>query len=170
MFVLFKTCSICKQEKSISDFRPHKASPDGLGCYCRDCATIYNKQRYKSKKSQIIAVVMNWQKNNRDKVRASRKRCMQSNPIARWRRNVSKTFKERYPYHTEIGGSSKTIKVYFESLMSSDMTWENYGKFWGIYRIQPINQFNLDNPEHLKQVNHYTNFKPQIFNLQFNQV
>ena len=54
--------------------------------------------------------------------------------------------------------------------MSSDMTWENYGKFWGIYRIQPINQFNLDNPEHLKQVNHYTNFKPQIFNLQFNQV
>ncbi len=40
------TCSKCKEEKSISEFSPHKASPGGLLSWCKQCNAKAKKSRY----------------------------------------------------------------------------------------------------------------------------
>lgn len=61
-----KKCLRCGEEKegSLANFAPYKTSADGLSCFCRPCQ---------------IAYVVEWQKANRDKVRASRQKRQQVN-------------------------------------------------------------------------------------------
>lgn len=33
-----KICSVCKQEKPLSEFCKHRRAKDGLNCACKDCA------------------------------------------------------------------------------------------------------------------------------------
>jgi hypothetical protein len=45
-----KTCIVCKQEKSISEFNKNKNHEDGLSKFCRECCKASNKKYYESNK------------------------------------------------------------------------------------------------------------------------
>lgn len=42
-----KTCSKCKQTKSLTEFAIAKTKPDGRSPDCKECKRIYNKEYYK---------------------------------------------------------------------------------------------------------------------------
>lgn len=48
-----KTCRVCGTSKGVSEFNIQKSSPDGLQNKCRQCASEYNKARYKDKGTEI---------------------------------------------------------------------------------------------------------------------
>lgn len=45
-----KTCQKCNQQKSLSEFRKLKRSPDGHQSKCKQCARIYDKKWYGTNK------------------------------------------------------------------------------------------------------------------------
>ena len=42
----YKTCSQCKVEKSVSEFRKRKSRKDGYCSWCKPCHRAYEKKRY----------------------------------------------------------------------------------------------------------------------------
>lgn len=50
-----KTCSKCKQIKSLSEFNKRKISKDGLQHHCRSCEKENHKKHYANNKSTYLA-------------------------------------------------------------------------------------------------------------------
>ena len=48
--MILKVCSICKQEKLLSEFNKNKTRSDGLQTFCRDCNKEKSKKYYKLNK------------------------------------------------------------------------------------------------------------------------
>ncbi len=61
---------------------------------------------------------------------------------------------------TSLGCSIAELKEYLETLMTSDMTWENHGTVWHIDHILPLAAFNLENSEEVDIACHFTNLQP----------
>lgn len=51
--MLTKTCSKCKQTRSVTSFRKRKANQDGYNGFCKLCHSDYEKNHY-SNQSEII--------------------------------------------------------------------------------------------------------------------
>ena len=47
-----KKCSKCGRELPISRFSKCRSMKDGLQKICKECASLYNKERYKAKSSE----------------------------------------------------------------------------------------------------------------------
>ena len=52
------------------------------------------------------------------------------------------------------------MKEYLESKFTKEMTWENYGKFWHIDHIIPIDVFNLLDINEQLMAFHWSNLQP----------
>lgn len=63
--ILFKKCKICHQEKQAEKFQKNCNSPDGLGCYCKECGRIKQNARYKNTpevREKILKQAKKWMK------------------------------------------------------------------------------------------------------------
>lgn len=69
-----KTCSKCKIEKDVSEFRKAIKNPDGLQYYCKDCANeatrVWNKNRDKESRDKHNERERQKRKENPEKFRA----------------------------------------------------------------------------------------------------
>lgn len=45
-----RTCTRCKKDIPIADFRPHKYSADGIGYYCSICRNLFRVETYEKHK------------------------------------------------------------------------------------------------------------------------
>ncbi|MDO8611139.1 MAG: hypothetical protein Q7R95_11490 [bacterium] len=83
---------------------------------------------------------------------------------------------------SDFGCSKKELIIYLESKFLDGMTGQNYGpgyglnqdgklildengntkklKQWQVDHIKPVSSFNLNDPEEIKKINHYTNLLP----------
>lgn len=46
-----KTCSVCKEKKSLDEFGKRAASKDGLNASCKDCSKLRDQKRYRKEAS-----------------------------------------------------------------------------------------------------------------------
>lgn len=61
----------------------------------------------------------------------------------------------------DLGCTIQELKTYLESKFEPGMTWDNYGQGgWHCDHIKPLSNYDLSNPEVLKQLVHYTNLQP----------
>ncbi len=58
-----------------------------------------------------------------------------------------KGVKSRRKWQTLVGWTVDDLIVHLESQFTSEMTWENYGKFWEIDHIRPKSSFTYKAPE-----------------------
>lgn len=63
-----KQCALCLQFKNPEEFRKQSKARDGLKSYCKTCDSNKSKQLYNKNKETRITQILNWQKNNIDKV------------------------------------------------------------------------------------------------------
>jgi hypothetical protein len=49
---------------------------------------------------------------------------------------------------------------YLEQMFTPDMNWDNYGEYWEIDHIKPIDAFDLNEEEQLYEAFKYTNTQP----------
>ena len=49
---------------------------------------------------------------------------------------------------------------YLEQMFTPDMSWDNYGEYWEIDHIKPIDAFDLNDEDQLYEAFKYTNTQP----------
>lgn len=148
-----KTCRKCKQNKEDTDFRPKRR-------VCKDCERAHGreyrrKNREKSRK---------WTSENRERMKE-----LQSNWYKRNKTKINEKFRSRYHdtgsdfkkiknYRTAInhmlGGTQKTNKYigckrdflvdWIKFCFKDDMTMENYGTYWTVDHVIPLNFIQTD--------------------------
>ncbi len=72
-------------------------------------------------------------------------------------REVRKSLKT----HKLLGCTNSELKEYLEKQFVEGMTWENHSQYgWHVDHIQPLNVFDLSDPEQQRIAFHYTNLRP----------
>lgn len=146
-------------------------------CKCKKCVSKDSFERYHSmteeEKKANIESILQWRKENRDKVRAYAK-----NPRQRMLKSVRKRLKDfmrtkDQNYSKDVGKTKKELVEYLESLWVDGMSWDNYGagedfKHEGVWHIDhriPLSKWDSDKhllPEYFEGMspNHYFNLQP----------
>lgn len=179
-----KTCSKCKVEKELSEFKRYAT--------CIDCYKIqtkeYNDKRkeimkeyYQSNKEKIKNTSKkNYKKNreyniernsryqsdnkeNRNKYLAKRKKTDKLFKLSVSIRNLiyisirNNGYLKRSKVVEILGCSFDEFKKYIESQFKDGMTWDNHGE-WHLDHKIPVSW--ADTEERVYELNHYLNFQP----------
>jgi 5-methylcytosine-specific restriction endonuclease McrA len=84
-----KTCTKCKTEKPLDQFRKHSRHADGYTTWCTPCHSQVNKENYYKNRERRLAVTSAWGKANRERVKETK---------AVWRENNREKMRE---YHRQ---------------------------------------------------------------------
>ena len=140
------------------------------------------KRRYSDNPERYRAYTSKWQKANRDKINAYRRKITATDPAFRLRMNLS----NRLSQATKANGTKKSartvallgcsipsLRMHLERQFQRGMTWENYGygaDKWHVDHIAPCSSFDLSDPEQQRQCFHFSNLRPlwQVDNFQKN--
>jgi hypothetical protein len=181
---MIKECYKCKTSKSITDFHKSKSKKDGLDSKCKSCVLEYSKKYYKENTETRKQTIKNWEENNIERKKLLRKSYSERNKdkekyysyhYFKERYNNDIKFKIFHAHRTRIHSSIKnksnsskellgcTIKEYYEYIenqFDNNMTWDNYGTYWEIDHIIPINTFDLNLKEQCIKAFNYKNTRP----------
>ena len=75
-----KTCTKCKQSKTLAEFYKHKGGKFGVRADCKECQAIYNKAWCEKNTKLNRANSKAWAEANKELVRANRKARDEANP------------------------------------------------------------------------------------------
>lgn len=95
-----KLCFKCHRALPLSEFHRHKRYPDGLQKHCKDCGRAYSKSPARK------AYIQEWQRANRDKLRAADKRWSENHPDRVAAKRVARKLK-RPAYFSEYYAANK---------------------------------------------------------------
>ncbi len=148
-------CKCCDIKSVINEFRKDKKN----GRYGKICRLCRNKKFLEYDRNLDKEI-----KSKRDKI--SYKRDIHINM---WRSILKSSLNrlgqfKKSKSHELIGYSSFTLKKHLESLFDTNMTWDNYGKYWEVDHIIPVSLFIEDT--NVKIVNSLENLRPlcKIYN------
>jgi hypothetical protein len=63
-----------------------------------------------------------------------------------------------------LGCSLENFKLYLEQQFNKDMNWDNYGEYWEVDHINPIENFNFSNESEIYECWNYKNLQPLTIN------
>ena len=174
-----KTCTKCKIEKDVCEFRKDKTKKDGLYSSCKSCKLqwacdnkeLVNSSNRRYKQNNIEKVRSHtslYQKNNREKINLRRVYYIKNNPIFKlscsirsrmWNFLYYSNISKRNGTFDIVGCSPEFLKEYLEKQFTEGMTWDNHGNLgWHIDHIIPLS--SAKNEEELYKLFHYTNLQP----------
>jgi len=78
-----KTCTKCKQLKSLDNFHKDKSRKDNLHCWCKDCVSKKDHNFYIKNREKIKINTKKWSRNNPQKTALSKKKWLIKNPTKR---------------------------------------------------------------------------------------
>lgn len=172
-----KTCTQCQEEKDESCFYKAKAYKGGLKSRCKTCVLISNKNYAQKNRAKVTEYLRFYKNNNREAVNTKNRAWLRKTQYFTTRYKTDIQFKLRHVLRTRLnkfirgksspvnldilGCSIEELKKYLESKFQPGMTWENWSTAgWHIDHIQPLVNFDLTNPEHVKIACRYTNLQP----------
>jgi hypothetical protein len=179
-----KTCRKCNQEKPLSNFCNRKGEKDGKHRYCKSCLnndftqyyhtsgrknSDYYKQYREENKQYFRKYCSNHYHTNKDLYREWHKNRYHSDFGFRLRHTVaSRIWHALKTYDTlkndrtieYLGCSIGEYFVYLEKQFTPEMSWGNYGIYWEIDHIKPVDSFDFTIEENIYVCFHYTNTRP----------
>lgn len=178
MYNKMKECNKCNQIKPIQDFNPSKTHKDGFMKYCKKCHRVQvkkNRSKYKEYDEQYAK--NNWLKNkvnpeyqlkHREYQREYKRKKRQS-PEYRLKENLRVYFYQTVINKTNsifkyLGCPIEEFKLYLEKQFDENMNWENYGTYWEIDHVNPIETFNFSNETEIYHCWNYQNLQPLTIN------
>lgn len=154
-----KTCNKCHRELDESMFNKDSYAKDGLKTLCRECCRAYkqktrdknlaynreyNRQNYvKQQKAQYYhknkGLVLEREKNRKQvnvtyDINCKTIKSLDGVLAGRAKSSI---------YFAYFGYTLEDFRMYFESLFTPEMNWNNYGSVWEIDHIIPKFKFNF---------------------------
>ena len=181
---LMKQCKKCNIEKPLIDFWNKTNEPDGKHRYCITCQkesgkTYYHSSGrkesdyYKTYREQNKEYFNNYSNNHyhtkKELYREWNKNKYHTDPSFRIKHVTSaRIFEALKTYQTlkrdrtieYLGCTMEEYTQYLEYSFTSEMSWDNYGTYWEIDHIKPIDSFDLNIEENLYKCFHYLNTQP----------
>lgn len=170
-----KTCTKCKQTLSLDNFRFMKTK-DRYMAECKVCFYNRVKKLRPNYKEYDTFYAKEYKQKNYEKIR-NRERPYQKeymkkrrlDPIFKLKENLRTYFYRTLLHKTKgvftyLGCSIEEFKLYLEKQFGENMSWENYGSYWEIDHIIPVENFDFNNEKDIKQCWSYTNLRPLTIN------
>lgn len=165
-----KICKKCNSLKQASKFNVDKTRIGGLHCYCNECRSLHNKNKY-VKNSEIIKKQTSlYYYTNKPIIQ---KKANEYNKLRRkldpkflitrrlknrlWCALNSKGWNKNNKFVQYIGCSQEELKLHIEKQFALGMNWENSGE-WHIDHIIPLS--SAKTREEMHKLCHYTNLQP----------
>lgn len=77
-----KACQRCGVEKPLSEFNKNSTASDGHTHWCRECYSVYNRERYLASRDETIERVAVYRRKNPQAVLATRLRAVAKSPTS----------------------------------------------------------------------------------------
>ncbi len=179
-----KVCKKCNKEKELDEFCKRKGEQDGHHRYCKECQgkevkvyyentkdnreDYYKSQRIKNKAYHNQKSKEHFQ-NNKEKYNEYWKQRIIVDPTLKIRHSVNslinihlKGYQLKKSNHTidYLGCDMQTYHQFLEDKFDSNMSWDNYGTYWEIDHIIPIDSFDLADSQQLYECFNYKNTRP----------
>ena len=179
-----KQCKKCNIEQPLTEFYNKKDNKDGKHIYCRSCLKPLSDTWYKVSKESRADYYKTYRDQNKEYFNQySNTHYHTKKELYReWNRTKYQTdlgFKLRHVTAARISQALKTYQTlkkdrtieylgctmdeytqYLEQMFTPDMNWGNYGEYWEIDHIKPIDAFDLNEEEQLYEAFKYTNTQP----------
>lgn len=175
-----KICTKCNISKSLDEFykSPKKYNSCGYKPECKVCANSRQKSSYTGEyhKNRLENLDKEkYQKRSQQLTINARKR--RKDPLVKIKESVRTRLYnglKRYQIKKSnstvdyLGCDMKSYHSFLEQQFDSNMSWDNYGIYWEIDHIKPIDSFDLSNPQQLYECFHYLNTRP--LNITLNKI
>ena len=99
------------------------------------------------------ARIRKWRQANKDKLNMQKRIRRQTDVTFRLSSNISASIHrslqrgDRWHWETVVNYTLQQLKEHLESQFDENTTWDNYGTYWEIDHILPVNTFNYTSPE-----------------------
>jgi len=97
-----KVCSRCKIEKNISLFTRENRSKDGLCCYCRECQSVKQRERYIKNNDEMRRKAREIYHKNKTKINERCRKRRAENVVEKRRKELEYERKYRREYRDKI--------------------------------------------------------------------
>ena len=181
---LMKICKMCKVEKNSNEFYKKSTTKDGKHIYCGTCMKAEKKEYYQRTKDDRADYYKTYRDKNKEYFNTYCHTHYHTNKelYREWNREKYATdlgFKLKHVTSARINQALKlyqTLKtartveylgcgmeeytLYLEKQFDGSMDWDNYGEYWEIDHIKPIDAFDLSIEEELYAAFNYKNTQP----------
>jgi len=179
-----KVCKKCNIKKELNEFCKRKDTKDGYHRYCKTCQKLENDKFYQDNKEKLKPNHTKYRKvnkkyfneyskqhyqNNKEYYNKYWKKRHEEDPRLKIRHSVValihhhlKSYQLKKTNHSVdyLGCDMKTYHNYLESQFDSNMSWANYGIYWEIDHIKPIDSFDLADSSQINECFNYKNTRP----------
>ena len=149
----------CSQHRK-KYYKSHKAESSASNrkwvCKNRDKVSGYSKKWYLNNKQSAIAASNAWDKRQKEKDPTYRFLCALRNRMSTCLLGKYKTGSAV----RDMGCTGQQARDHLESLFDDHMTWENYGTYWHVDHIYPLNAANIEDRIEFLAVNNWRNLQP----------
>jgi 5-methylcytosine-specific restriction endonuclease McrA len=167
-----KQCSKCKQVKLLNDFHANQKSSDRKASQCKKCTKetalkwynedkerthILGRKWYLANKDKFLKQNKSWRSSHPENVRLIKRKYaskLRSIPNRKLNLNLSCAIsrsltRNKCGNHWEylVGYTVEKLKKHLEKQFNEKMSWDNYGSYWEVDHIVPINVFNFGSSE-----------------------
>lgn len=149
-----KTCVKCNLIRPVTDFHIKRSNSDGLDGRCKDCKRKYNNQW----RNNNLEHVREYDRLNTRKIRTCPKARMWKNVTSRISTNRRKNGWLTRTIGQLIGCTKEEFYIHIEKQFTSEMTWDNYGKYWELDHMFDL--YKVNNADDFAIANHYTKLRP----------
>lgn len=162
-----KNCSVCLENKPISDFNKNKFKKDGYRPECKVCQS----KKTKEYRLNNVDKLKQYRLNNKIKINQYKKNKRETDInykiTCNLRTRLWSAIKNDYKSGSAVNDLGCTIeyfKTYIELKFEHGMSWDNWGRdTWHLDHIKPLSSFNLSNREEFLSAVNYKNIKPMWF-------
>lgn len=133
-----KICYVCKQEKEINFFANDKYQSDKHSYDCYTCRQKRKKLYDDTKEAKIV-------RRSRENIRRKEDpnfKLLKNIRSAIWRSIKNPIKKNKLISH--LFYSVTTLKEHLENQFDENMNWDNYGSYWHIDHIKPVDAFEIE--------------------------
>lgn len=162
-----KTCSKCKELKTIDKFYRKSSAKSGLTSQCKACINLYNQSYVEKNRESVLRAKRKWKREHKEYFNRYCKNRKQKDLNYRLSCNLRTRLCQAIINNqkagsaiADLGCSVEELRYYLEQQFRPGMSWDNYGSEWHIDHIKPLCSFDLSDRDQFLKACHYKNLQP----------